>query len=217
MDVDERSTSSSTSSGTANAGNFRRRIINPDEINICDLDNPWNFFNLMNQDDSTLNKWLIENHFMLGTIPCTKADSASCTCSGTMRVSQRAGRISGASLRCSRNRNHELAIRTYSFFEASKLCTQDIFMFIKCYLDGLSLRQTSLFAGVNYKSTAVDWASFIRELFKEHFHRNIKQRKFNGEVEIDESLFGRRVKYHKGNPNKGLKVILLYYIILYYK
>ncbi|XP_045206192.2 uncharacterized protein LOC123558376 [Mercenaria mercenaria] len=123
-----------------------------------------------------------------------------------MRVSQRAGRISGATLRCNKNRNHEIAIRTYSFFEASKLCNQDIFMFIKCYLDGLSLSQTSSFTGVHYKSTAVDWASFVRELFKEHFHRSIRHRKLTGEVEIDESLFGRRVKFHRGNPNKGLKV-----------
>ena len=30
--------------------------------------------------------------------------------------------------------------------------------------------------------------------------------KFTGVVEIDESMFGRPVKYHKGNPNVGLKV-----------
>ena len=28
----------------------------------------------------------------------------------------------------------------------------------------------------------------------------------SGTIEIDESLFGRQVKYHKGNPNLGLRV-----------
>ena len=38
-----------------------------------------------------------------------------------------------------------------------------------------------------------------------------------GEVQIDESLFGRKVKYHTGNPNRGLKVSVLSwcYIIKY--
>ena len=31
--------------------------------------------------------------------------------------------------------------------------------------------------------------------------------KLQGEIEIDdESLFGRRVKFHRGNPKKGMKV-----------
>jgi hypothetical protein len=201
-------------SSSINAGNYRKRILNADEIQICDLQNPWNFFILMNQDDSALNKWLMDNNLLLKSMPCSKGDDA---CSGTMRPSQRAGRPSGATLRCNKNRNHEVAIRTNSFFENSKLCIQDIFMFVKSYLDGLSLRHVSLSAGVHYKTTAVDWASFIREIFKEYFHRNMKHRVLTGEVEIDESLFGRRVKFHRGNPNEGLKVSSLYTEILFFK
>ncbi|KAK3107606.1 hypothetical protein FSP39_018210 [Pinctada imbricata] len=59
---------------------------------------------------------------------------------------------------------------------------------------------------MTYKSTAVNWASFVRELFKEYFHRHIRCRKLSGEIEIDESLFGRRVKHNRGNPNKGVKI-----------
>jgi hypothetical protein len=69
--------------------------------------------------------------------------------------------------------------------------------------------QRSIFAGVKYKSTALDWASFLRELSKEHFNRNITHKKLRGEKEIDESLFGRRVKYHRGNPHKGLKIMFI--------
>jgi len=35
--------------------------------------------------------------------------------------------------------------------------------------------------------------------------RDIRDVKLQGEVEIDESLFGRRTKYHRGDPH-GLKV-----------
>ena len=31
-------------------------------------------------------------------------------------------------------------------------------------------------------------------------------RQLEGEIEIDESLFGRRVKYHRGNPHVGVKI-----------
>ncbi|XP_060588518.1 uncharacterized protein LOC132743931 [Ruditapes philippinarum] len=187
-------------------GNFRKRILTPSEITIKDLYNPWNFFTLFNQDDQDLNEWLMANQFLVRTMPCTKTSEG---CTGIMKGSQRKGRISGPTVRCSVNRNHEVAIRTFSFFEGSKLCVQDIFMFIRCYLNGMTLLQTSIFAGVNYKSTALDWASFLRELFKEHFHRNISHRKLRGEIAIDESLFGRRVKYHRGNPHKGLKVMFI--------
>lgn len=52
----------------------------------------------------------------------------------------------------------------------------------------------------------INWASFVREMFKEYFYRNLRFRKLHGVIEIDESLFGRRVKFHRGNPSRGLKV-----------
>ena len=52
----------------------------------------------------------------------------------------------------------------------------------------------------------MEWASFIRELFKENFHQNIKNLVMSGEIEIDESLFGRKIKYHRGNHRPGLRI-----------
>ena len=51
-----------------------------------------------------------------------------------------------------------------------------------------------------YKSTAVDWANFCRDLYVEYYTTVIAKEKFANEVEIDESLFGRRTKYHRGAP-----------------
>ena len=93
-----------------------------------------------------------------------------------------------------------------SFFEKTRLEIQDVVVFIKSYLEKNSLLQCANFSWVSYDSTAVDWASYMREMFKEYFHRHTRKKVLGGVVEIDESLFGRRVKYYKGNPDKGMKV-----------
>ncbi|XP_045191303.2 uncharacterized protein LOC123548134 [Mercenaria mercenaria] len=123
-----------------------------------------------------------------------------------MVLKSRTERNGGQVFRCTKNRNHVKSLRANSFFEKTKVEIQDIVVFIKSYLDKNSLYQCSKFSGVAYKSTAVNWASYIRELFKEYFSRRTYNKVIRGIVEIDESLFGRRVKYHRGNPNKGLKV-----------
>ena len=41
---------------------------------------------------------------------------------------------------------------------------------------------------------------------KENFHQNIKNLVMSGEIEIDESLFGRKIKYHRGYPRPGLRI-----------
>jgi len=58
---------------------------------------------------------------------------------------------------------------------------------------------------VSYGSTEVDWGSFCRDLFIEYFVQNINPVKLSGVVEIDESLIGRRTKYHRG-MSRGHKV-----------
>ena len=59
--------------------------------------------------------------------------------------------------------------------------------------------------GLSYHRTAVEWSKKLRDLYIEYYVRNIRHVILDGIVEIDESLFGRRVKYHKGNP-RGSKV-----------
>ena len=51
---------------------------------------------------------------------------------------------------------------------------------------------------MNYSTTAVDWANFVREPMKYWVHVHMSQMRMSGTVEVDESLFGRRVKYHRG-------------------
>ncbi|KAK9744526.1 ISXO2-like transposase domain [Popillia japonica] len=95
-----------------------------------------------------------------------------------------------------------VALRTGTFFARSKLSLQQILGFVNLWVrcvpqtficDELKLSQR----------TAVDWASFCREVCLEFFM--YKPTKLGGPgivVEIDESKFGRR-KYHKGHRIEG--------------
>lgn len=185
-------------------GNFReRKRQNLMGMTTSDFNNPWNFFSLMMLSDDEVYQWFRMHGLLATTISCN-----SDGCEGRMVLKSSSRSVGGAVFRCMVNRLHTRACRTNSFFEKSNLTLQDIVLFIKSYLDGSSLSQCARFSGVAYKSTTVHWGSFIRELFKEYryFEVHIKTKKLTGTVEIDESLFGRRVKHHRGDPNRGLKV-----------
>lgn len=185
-------------------GNFRdRKRQNLLDMTTRDFSNPWNFYSLMMLSDDEVYQWLRMHGLLATTIPCNTEG-----CEGRMFLKSSSRSVGGTVFRCTVNRLHTRACRANSFFERSNLTIQDIFLFIKSYLDGSSLSQCARFSGVAYKSTAVNWGSFIRELFKEFFELRIKTKKLTGTVEIDESLFGRRVKHHRGDPNRGLKVTL---------
>ncbi|XP_041472594.1 uncharacterized protein LOC121421858 [Lytechinus variegatus] len=61
---------------------------------------------------------------------------------------------------------------------------------------------------MDYKNSAVDWANFLRDHCRKFVHDLYYElgEKLRGEVEIDESLFGRRTKYHRGDPRNGRKI-----------
>ena len=60
--------------------------------------------------------------------------------------------------------------------------------------------------GMDYKSTCTDWANFLRDIIKVWYIKYSANIEFDGIVEIDESLFGSRIKYHRGDPKVGLRV-----------
>ena len=51
------------------------------------------------------------------------------------------GKPGNSTFRCTINRNHERGIRYLSYFENANLTIPDIILFIKSYLDKLTLRQ----------------------------------------------------------------------------
>ena len=60
--------------------------------------------------------------------------------------------------------------RTFTFFEKSNLTIKDIMLIVKFYLDKCTLLECSNLLGTN-------WASHMREIFKEHFHRHTKHKR----------------------------------------
>ena len=96
-------------------------------------------------------------------------------------------------------------MRKFSFFEGSAYNIRDLMIFLKQYLEGSSLHQCALATGMDYRHTAVEWAGYIRELFCQYVFDKYNMTMFEGDVEIDESLFGRKIKYNKGEP-KGHRI-----------
>ena len=68
-------------------------------------------------------------------------------------------------------------------------------------LDGHLLTVCVEKVNIDY-ATGVQWAAWIRDLFVQWVWEDVisQQLKFDGIVEIDESLFGRKIKYHRGDP-----------------
>ena len=100
---------------------------------------------------------------------------------------------------------HKTSICFISIFSQSHLFMQDVLHFIFSYADGLSLYKSSKMSEMSYKANAVEWAKTIREMYVKHYLNQTQDLKFSGIVEIDESLFGRKVKYHKGKSS-GMKI-----------
>lgn len=131
------------------AGNFRSSQTNLQELTFADLENPWNFFRLFMSNETDVNDWCRRNGLLVSRLPCTskkqngRRSSEGEKCDGIMVLKESACRTGGEILRCKKNRNHQKAMRVNSFFEDSTLTIPDCMLFIKCYLDKLSLLQCS--------------------------------------------------------------------------
>ena len=90
------------------------------------------------------------------------------------------------------------AISTCGWTNIEIYCLQDLLLFSKQYLDSMSLNKCGISSGISESHSACDWAKKMREVMVEYFWRHHRDDKFSGIVEIDESLFGRKVKHHKG-------------------
>ena len=79
-------------------------------------------------------------------------------------------------------------MRKISFYDGSSYNIRDVMFFIKYSLEGHTLHQCALSTIIDNKHTAVNWASYIRELFCQFVFDTYNMMNFEGEVEIDESL-----------------------------
>ena len=172
-------------------------IKNANEIEFEDFVNPWTFHNLFVSSDDEVFSWLRRQGLLASELTCNKCGTAA-----KLRRRERAS--DGYTFRC-KGSKHEYGMRKKSFFEGSAYNIRDLMIFIKHYLEGNSLHQCATATGMDYRHTAVDWGSYIRELFSQYVYDQYNMAMFQGDVEIDESLFGRKVKYNKGDP-KGHRI-----------
>jgi transposase-like protein len=161
------------------------------DLKLEDLTNPYNRYILLMSDQSSLIEWLQINHLIKDSVVCDK-------CQQPCKLTSRSRTIDQYNWRCV-NR-HERSLRSNSIFDNSHLHLQDILNFVFNYAERNSLFQCSQYSGMDYKKTAVNWGRSIREMFCSVFVQQIHPVKFTGIVEIDESLFGRHTKNHRGQP-----------------
>lgn len=169
------------------------------QLQIEDLVNPFNFFTLLMSPPGNFYQWMADNGLLASKLTCHQ-------CKSECKIYPRPRNCDGFSWRCLANKNHEFSIRKFSFFFRSHLYIQDILMFIYKYSEESSILQCAIATGVGYRRTAVDWASFIRDLFLQWVHDTLPTMMLEGTIEIDESLFGRKVKYHRGDPQPGMDI-----------
>ena len=100
-------------------------------------------------------------------------------------------------------------------FDTLKKIFNDFFfftVFIREWLLHSSLHRCSIEAGMDYNNTSIDWANFMRDLCHKFVHDLTVyyggEEIFRGEVEIDEGLFGRKCKFHCGDP-RGQRIWIL--------
>ena len=152
------------------------------------LENPFSRYSLLFSPPEIFMKWLQDNGFLISNVSCNR-------CGEMCVLTKRTRRIDGHTWRC--KNKHETSVRRNSFFEKSHLYIQDVMNFSIEYCIGSSLNYCSKASGMAYRSSTVDWGNFCRDLFVEYYTTDIATSKFNGEIEIDESLFGRRNKHHR--------------------
>lgn len=193
------------------AGNFRASQTNLQELTFADLENPWNFFRLFMSTETEVNDWCRRNGLLVSQLPCSskkqngRRSSEGEKCDGIMVLKEsacRTGRDTTLQEEPEPSKGHEGELFLWGLYtDHSRLHA------LHQMLPGQAVSSSVLqIVGIAYGLTAVNWGSFVRKVFKEHFHRNTRMKKLSGIVELDESLFGKRTKYHRGSPHGGMKV-----------
>ena len=182
------------------------------DINISDWENPWTFYNMFIESDSIWINWLKQQGLLASSMLC-RANVGSdgkhpVLCNKPCKFAVRNKVIDGYVWRCTGKERHETSIRHNSFFNNSKHRIPDILNFVKNFLDGHVLRKCAQFTNISYKSTSVNWANFCRDLFVQYVWEKVvlEELKLEGEIEVDESLFGHKCKYHRGKLKSRIAV-----------
>ncbi len=195
-------------------GYFLKQISNAEEISFKDFENPWTFHGLFMQSSSIWIQWLISQGVLANQeqIWCQHITNQKMQfiCASRCTLQKRSNKIDGYTWRCKENSAHETSVRHASFFAKSKHTIPDTMQFIKCYLDGMTMKKCAAFSNIAYNSTAVTWSSYLRDVFMQYVWDSVIQSEMKlggcNVVEVDESHFGKKCKYHRGNIKSSIDV-----------
>ena len=79
-----------------------------------------------------------------------------------------------------------------------------------CFVDHIlkkKLLQCAKEAGICYNNSAVHWANFIRDIMAEKVIQNLDNIRLTGEIEIEESQFGKKCKYNRGRARPKIWIL----------
>jgi transposase-like protein len=146
----------------------------------------------LSSDSSVIITHLQQHGVLHKSINCKK-------CGQKMMMGVHSRRVDGYSWVCTSCKCRK-SIRTASYFEKSMLPLSTIFMVLYCYLkfDKMLQRDIADICDVS-ETTLVNWANFIRETISHHYLLNPQVLGGANSVQIDESLFGGRRKYNRGD------------------
>ena len=114
----------------------------------------------------------------------------------------------GYGWRCSRCRTKK-SIRTGSFFETSKVALATLLRIMYLFCLDVPVKTTcELMHGDISKPTIIDWFNFCRDICTGYLFRHpvrLGGAGRNDIVEVDEALYKRKNKYHRGHDRGGGK------------
>jgi hypothetical protein len=135
-----------------------------------------------------------------------KMACSSCTTSMRLQENTRFA-LDGFCWRCTKKEcKKTTSLRKESYFSDAHIPLGVCFMIIYCYMkyDKMLLRYIADIVGTSER-TMNDWANFIRESISHYFLVNPLILGTSHAVQIDESLFGGRRKYNRGDHHKHVK------------
>ena len=191
-------------------GFYLKRTTNPDERSFKDFENLWTFHGFFSQEPAIWLQWLKANGVLAGQnqIRCQHEVEGGFICGMGCSLQKRSARIDDMTWRCKKNKDHETSVRFGSFLSKSKHTIPDIMEFTKNYLDNHTMKKCASFSNVAYKSTACYWLGYLRDCFIQYIWEDVIQAemKLTGTLEVDESHFCKKCKYHLGSMKSKINV-----------
>jgi hypothetical protein len=130
-----------------------------------------------------------------------------CLCGSFMSLQTCREKQDGRTWRCTKkNCKKRTSFKTGTYFERTKLPIGKVWMMIVCFLKFPKMLGSYQSEIVEVSEQAlVDWGCYVRETISNYYLKNPLVLGGLQPVQVDESLFGGRRKYNRGNHYKHIK------------